>query len=515
MANNLISLIIILSISSLTYLYLSQAIKPVVGVNNFKVWILLWVGLTTVSFLAFHVLLLFVLSALLILWASKKVDNKVALYFMVSFAIQEYSIQTPILNISYQTVLGLTLLLPLFIGILAERNTYKSAKSNADIFLKLYLILIFILTFRGLHTESMHGYTLTYPQLVKIAATYFLQYFLPYYVVSRYVKKLEQIKTIVFALTSLCIILAPLALYEIVTSNSLYASIPYNLNLSGFVPSVIQRAGMLRATVSIDHPLYLGLLLMIGLSLFAFSANYIKSKFLVFLGFLILLLGFIAPLSKGPWSGALISFVLLYLLSPNKLKKGSIILGCLTIILILLFNSSYAETVVSLLPFIGDADSGTTEYRGLFFKQSLIIIDQYPVFGMYEPRTHKAMLPLFQGEGLVDLINVYVSIALRYGLLALSLYLLFICTVVFTLIKELILIKDKRTYTFKCGASLLSSFIALLIVMVSIADATITSTLLLSLSGLIVSYTNILKNQRRETQDSLTSFKTSRPASQE
>lgn len=511
MTTNLISLVIILSISSLTYLYLRQAIKPIVSPNEFKIWITSWVGITTISFISINALMLFFLCGVFILWAYKKVDNKIALYFVVSYLVQGYVLQTPLLNISYQTVLGLTILLPLFLRIMVEKKSHNAAKSRADMFLILYLLLIYILTFRGLETKNAAGYLLTYPQMIKIGATYFLQYFLPYFVISRYIKSFDQIKTITFAIITFCLLLSTLAIYEIATTSGLYAPIPTILGVDYESPNVM-RAGLLRATVSIDHPLNLGVLLMIGLSLFTFVSKFIKNKLFIIIGFALLALGFIAPLSKGPWAGALISFIIIYLFSPNKLKNGFISLTVISIILILLLNSPYAEKVISLLPFIGTEDTSTTDYRALLFKQAIIIIDEFPLFGMYEPTLHDAMLPLYQGEGIVDLVNVYVSIALLSGLVGLFLYVSFILAVALPLIKELILFKDKRSNIFKCGASLIGSLIAILIVLASISDTIATNTILLSICGLIVGYTNVVKDERKSSQKDLTSYSTTRVA---
>lgn len=509
MASNLSFLLIVLSISSLTFIYLSQAVKPVVNASDYRSWAISWLGLTAISFVIPNALMLLVLSGLFIFWISKKVENKVALYFMVSYVIQGYIHQTPLLNVSYQTILGITILLPLFFGIMVEKKDRNTPKSLADLFLILYLLLVYILMFRGLTTKSSAGYTLTYPSMVKIGATYFLQYFLPYFVISRYFKRFEQVKTGVFAIVSFCMLLAPLAVYEIATTSTLYGSIPENLGVE-YDMAFVMRAGLLRATASIDHPLNLGMLMMIALSLFIFVSHYIKNKLLVLIGFGLLTIGFIAPLSKGPWSGGALSLIVIYLLSPNKLKNGFLAVAVMSVTVGILLANGYSDKVISLLPFVGTEDTGTTDYRALLFKQSLIVIDEFPLFGMYEPTLHDAMLPLYQGEGIVDLVNVYITIALQSGLVGLFLFSSFLLIVVFSLLKELILFKDKRSLEYLCGNCLLASLLAMLAVMISVSNTIATSTILLSLCGLSVSFTNIFKKERKKTIGDLATYSTSR-----
>ncbi len=509
MANNITQLIIILAISGATFLYLIPAIKPAVNAKDFKLWGFSWLGITTTAFISINSAMLFALIGFIIYTVSKKVDNKAALYFILFFLVPGYVMQTPLINITYQTIVGIFLLFPLSASLFLEKKDFNAPKSRATLVLAIYLIWVFILQYRGLEEKSFAGFYMTHPQMIKRGFQIFLELFLPFYVASHYIKNFQQVKEVIFAFIMTCLLLSPLALYELVTSSALFASLPNTLD-GNFVPAYVRRSGLLRALVSIEHPLYLGILIMIAISLFLFVANYIKNKLLVIIGFGILALGFIAPLSRGPWTGAALMAFIVYLFSANKLRNGLIIFSIISFILIALLNSEHADKVISFLPFVGSVDTGNVDYRGLLFEQSLFIIEEFPIFGMYEPRFHEAMEPLYQGEGIVDFVNVYISIAAHSGLVGLFLYLTFTFIVLFSLAKELLAHKDKRSLEYKCGVSLIGALLGLMLVMVLVSNTYTLTTIFLTLCGIIISYVKILKQERSKTVDGIEMYSTTR-----
>lgn len=509
MANNLSVLITILGISAFTFIFLNKSLKPALGSKDFNLWIISWVCLTSISFLSFNLLMLFALSGLFIFIISKKVENKLGLYFAIIFVIPGYLLQTPLLNLNYQKVVSLTILFPLFLAMKFTRKDQKPPRSMADVFLAVYLILLFALSFRGIYIKPGEGNILTYPACIKFGIDIFVDYFIPYYVASRYIKTFDQLKTALFALVTICIILAPLAVFEIGASKLLYLVLPGSLHTEWMIGEVF-RSGMLRATTSIEHPLYLGMLMMIGLGLYVFVSNYIKNKFLMFVGLGIICAGLIAPLSKGPWTGTAVMFVMLYLFSTNKLKNGAIFIMLMSILTVIVLNSGQADRIISLLPFVGNVDSGNVDYREVLFQQSLIVIQDFPLFGMFDPTKHKAMLPLYQGEGIVDIVNLYLGVAMTSGLVGLFLYLSFLFTVTFSLIKELFIMEDKKSMEYKCGQSFIGILFGMYLLMVVVANAPVLNAILFALCGLIIGYINILKRARNKPFEAIESYSTTR-----
>jgi O-antigen ligase len=87
-----------------------------------------------------------------------------------------------------------------------------------------------------------------------------------------------------------------------------------------------------------------------------------------------------------------------------------------------LLVSPYGGTLVNLLPFIGTTDAGGVEYRQQLFEASLLVMKQNPWFGGGDYIGELAALGMVQGEGIVDLVNTYLAVALTQGLVGLGLF---------------------------------------------------------------------------------------------
>jgi len=77
-------------------------------------------------------------------------------------------------------------------------------------------------------------------------------------------------------------------------------------------------------------------------------------------------------------------------------------------------------TFVDLLPFIGRAESENVLYRQRLIEVSLALIAQSPWFGV--PGYLNYMEDLRQGQGIIDIVNSYIAVALNTGLVGLSLF---------------------------------------------------------------------------------------------
>jgi O-antigen ligase len=83
------------------------------------------------------------------------------------------------------------------------------------------------------------------------------------------------------------------------------------------------------------------------------------------------------------------------------------------------------ERFINLLPFIGSADPGSERYRSALFENALIVIERNPLFGSSAFLEEPEMLRMVQGQGIIDVVNTYLQIALEFGLIGLILFVLF------------------------------------------------------------------------------------------
>lgn len=496
MTGKIIVLIKILLLSSFTIFCLNKNFKDLVTKEEFRVWVLTFFSLTSVAFLAPNLLIMYGLFMVLAWLYSKKVESNIALYFAVLLVLPTYPLQTVLINLTYHNAISLSLLLPLF---LKSGSSEKIHKTNiVDYIFYMYLCLVFVLQFRGISHANYQGYFLTYPAVIKYGFDIALQVFLPYFLITRYIKTFDQLKLIIVAFVTAGVIVSTLAIYEIGSGKSLYAIIPSTLGLDSGFKGVL-RDNLLRAEASVEHPITLGAILVIVLGLYNYLSIYMTEQKYKMMGYLLIVGGLVGTLSRGPWIGATLCMVIFYLFQRQKLKKAFwLLIGFLAALLVINI-SGYMDKVLKLLPFVGDnVDVENIDYRYLLLKQSLVVIADKPWFGMYDPRTHEAMVPLIQGQGIIDLVNIYLSVAMSYGLVGFALYMMFIIIVILKLLRVLLFYQDKKDELYKCGLSLLASLLGFMVVMSAISNTSILNSIFFTLAALIIAFLNISKAKKKD-----------------
>jgi O-antigen ligase len=142
----------------------------------------------------------------------------------------------------------------------------------------------------------------------------------------------------------------------------------------------------------------------------------------------VLLGGLIAALSRGPWVGAAAGVFAAMALGPGGVKRAIklIMLGTVGFGVVLL--TPYGAKVIDLLPFVGTVEPGSVEYRQRLFEVSMIVFWESPIFGLPDYLLHPAMEEMRQGQGIIDVVNTYLGIALYSGAVGLFLFIApFLC----------------------------------------------------------------------------------------
>jgi O-antigen ligase len=130
--------------------------------------------------------------------------------------------------------------------------------------------------------------------------------------------------------------------------------------------------------------------------------------------------GLWATLSRGPWLTALLVTVLYLALNPKGMASAIKAITAISVIIVLILLSPFGDQVVAYVPFLGGVDAQNVEYRQRLFETSIVLIKQNPFFG--NPRVLDSMQSLKQGQGIIDLVNGYLQIALFYGLVGVVLF---------------------------------------------------------------------------------------------
>jgi O-antigen ligase len=157
----------------------------------------------------------------------------------------------------------------------------------------------------------------------------------------------------------------------------------------------------------------------IAIGLCLYLQRYLVSGFFRRLGFAVLTAGLIAALSRGPWVGAVV-ILFVWIVTGRHAATRLVKLAMLVVpLLMVLAVLPGGQTVINLIPFIGETERENIDYRGSLFDNSLPVIMRNPLFGSPDYINSPEMEAMRQGQGIIDVVNTYLQIALAYGLVTL------------------------------------------------------------------------------------------------
>ena len=448
MPEHLRALIFILALSGLVWIIAAnRRIALPIAPDDYSRRRNAWFAVILCAFLAHNVWLFALLLLLIVTIARQKEGNPLALYFVCLFAIPPlgtivpgFGIMNYLLALDVPRMLALFLLLPVAFHLSTQPGTPRLGSFWPDRF-----VLGYVAVYLGAQLVNDSFTNALREGLVGP----FIDIVLPYYVASRSLRNVQQFKDLFATVLVVALALALIALFENLRGWLLYSSLDVALGV--FFPYghylVRGEGGGLRAQASMGHSIVLGYLLIITLTFMALlwprtSASPIgarsraggvssrtrsmdagrPSRWPWIAAALVLGAGLAASLSRGPWVGGAVALVVLLLTGPKKgsrlvlLAAGTVAAG------VVLSGTQFGQRIIALLPFIGTVDAFNVSYRQRLFDISIDVILQRPFFGSLTFMSHPMLEELRQGEGIIDIVNSYLGIALRNGLVALALF---------------------------------------------------------------------------------------------
>ncbi len=382
----------------------------------------LWVYLTVAGMLAPSIWLYLILAAPAILWTGRRESNPAALYILLCFVIPNASVPLPsiivneLFNANNQRLLALTLVLPALLRARRERYA-RSALSQGparrldsmDVLLAAYVLLTILLFIP--YESVTHTLRRTTLAIIDIGLLFALW--------SRLTSKHEVMRDCMGTWVISGMLMSVLAVFEMERSWLLYAPIAERWGAPNDFAFLL-RAGLLRAQVSTGHSLTLGIWLATAWSLFLYIQTTWDKKSAKLLVGLILIAGLGASMARGAWIASIFATLVFFMLNPKGLTTAIKAVGGMSLVFGLFLLSPFGERFMQLLPFVGTVDSGNVEYRQRLFDRSMELIWENPWFG--DPFVLLQMESLRQGQGIIDLVNGYLVIALFHGLVGLGLF---------------------------------------------------------------------------------------------
>jgi O-antigen ligase len=375
-----------------------------------------WFALTLILFLAHNYWLYVVASAGLLAVMARRDANAVAFIFGVLFAAPPLRTVVPgvgpietILEIDFYRSLSLFVLLPVALLRRVPRAEHRALRP-VDVVVAAFVAWQFL---REAPTSSLI-------ESSRRAVLLLIDIWLPYFVASRALQSRQQIRDALATAILMLSIVGTIALFEFARRWQLYESLwsPLGLQLPPFT-AYQARAGWLRANVTSGSPIVLGYLLQVGIGFLFCVLPWIRSRAHRVLAIVALIGGLLATLARGPWVGVLISAVAFVCLQPHVLRRmikpALGIAAAVTIVAI--------SPVGQFLPFIGTVDTGSIDYRSRLFDVSMQVFWQHPLVGDPDFLYNPTMEQMRQGQGLIDMVNTYLQVALPYGFIGFALFL--------------------------------------------------------------------------------------------
>ncbi len=387
-----------------------------------------WIALTVAVFLAPNFWIFALVAAPVLVKLGRSDSNPAAAYLFLLYLLPDVSVRMPMIGISFlidvdfRLLLSVCLLAPTGWRLWKDKDRPRAAGLKVlDVLLLAYCLLT---SFLFVRPEIARGILMdvTFTDCLRRATSIFFSLFVPFFVISRASANRAAVQDMVASFCIKCAVLAGVAIFESARSWLLYAELKsrWGLGSGGY----LLRAGSIRAMASAGHPLTLGYLLAVGFGFWLYLRHSVPSRWAGFGITGLFVLGLVADYSRGPWVGAILVYFAFAAFGPRAFSRAFKSIAGASLLGLAVAVSPIGPKVVSVIPYFGGTvDIANVEYRERLFAQSWAIIMDRPLFGDQEALLK--MEALRQGEGIIDLVNGFMTILLGNGFAGLSLFLLF------------------------------------------------------------------------------------------
>ena len=501
MPEHIRALIALLALSVPALMWLRKPLTAnAVAPRDYKLRAGVWVALTLALFVAHNFWLFIGIAAVTLLVAQAKDSSPLGLYVFLLFLappfqsnIQGFAGIKYFLAIDYLRLLSLVVLLPMALRLLRAHDRARLFALPSDKFLVGYLMLFVVL---AAPTTSM---TDSFRSIISL----FIDVFLPYYVFSRTLTDVAKFRDVLASFAGIGVVMSVVAIFETLKHWLLYSMLPHVLDVTWNFGSYMMREGSLRATVSTGHSIVLGYVLTVALGLHLALGAQLFSRRHWWLMTAALGSGIICSMSRGPWIGAAATVVVALATAPRGARKLGMLAGAAAIALPLLAFTPYGTKFAALLPFVGDADAESVDYRQQLFHVSWDVLMLNPWFGSPNYLANGSMEQLRQGEGIIDMVNSYLGVAMFSGFVGLALFAGVFVASGLGLVNHLRRPTESESEGRAICRALLATLIGVLVTIATVSSINVVPVVYWCLAGACAAY---IQGIRRERSNSDVSF---------
>lgn len=490
MPEHIRAFIVVFVLGAVALTIFQRAAAPALEGAVLRRWRMDWLLFTALAFLSHNFWILCGLVFLIFYFRRLQPAETFALFLLLLFVVPPADLIVPgfgVVNflflISYPRLLALALLLPLFLGLLAENRGGKAPRSGADKWLIAYVLLVSILQLR----ET------TFTGTLRNCFYLFMGVFLPYYVASRSLKSLRDFRLVIGAFVAASCVLGMLALFEFARGWNLYAAVVNALGLRWGLNGYLARDGLLRASVSTGQAIVLGYVLAVAFSFYLFLRERVPRNVISWVLGGLLIGGMVASLSRGPWLGAVLMYVCFVMLGQGAMKRLALMGAAGVAGLTVASFFPIGQRLIGLLPFVGEVGAENIDYRQRLIDNSLIVIERNLWFGSPDYLETPEMQSMIQGEGIIDIVNTYLGVALDHGVIGLFLFLMVFLTSTLSVYRRMRNLPADAVEARDLGRALLASMAGVLFIIFTVSSISFIPLVYWALAGMCAAYSSRLQ----------------------
>ena len=392
-----------------------------------------WFALTVMAFLSPNFWIFALFAVPIYAWIGRRDSNPIAAYFLLLHVVPPVPVDIPaigtmqLFSIDNYRLLSFCILIPLALRARRsiDRNRPNDSRTTDLLFLAYGAVQIALFVPPDLPNHLILQDSFT--NLLRRAFLFSVDTVALYYAISRTCSDRGRIIDAGAAFCMAVGIMALIAVFEHFKQWLLYTQLAHSWNPTDtnyLMAWLFRGDSWLRAQASAGHALSLGCLLAIAFGVWLFLKTYTttwRSRLTIGVVFW---LGMVATYSRGPWIGAALIYLGYSAMKPpaiSRLFKAAFVLA---IVFGLASLSPIGEQLTSSLPFTGAQTDANFTYRQRLLDRTLELIQEHPLFG--DQLAVQKMEDLRQGQGIIDIVNTYVGVALFSGCVGLSLFLGFI-----------------------------------------------------------------------------------------
>jgi O-antigen ligase len=206
--------------------------------------------------------------------------------------------------------------------------------------------------------------------------------------------------------------------------------------------------------------------------------------------------------ARGPWLGLAVLIILYLWSGPKKLSKlATLFLGG-AIALIPLSLTTSGMKFIEMLPFFSSQashEASTVDYRLRLIEQGWLVFQKNPILGSISYRDTPEMEVMRQGQGIIDVVNSYIHIALSYGLVGLALFVFVFIGLFIAVYKTVKSLPSSEVQLIYIGRTLFAVLGSIIFMIFTVSSIDFIPIFYWSIAGICSAYIKICRYKKNET----------------